>query len=178
MRHPSLTASKSIFQVFDYLTKWHQAKRKDLASSRAIRDSMVIEASAVGQLLASIPAEIMSQRAVECKSYARALLHWEQHIRQGREEKLMHPSHNLEPMYERLQDIYTQIDEPDGIEGISAHLHILNIDQQVLEHRKAGRWTAAQSWYELVLIEQPHNISAQVNLLSCLKESGQYGKFS
>ena len=76
----------------------------------------------------------------------------------------------------QLQDIYTQIDEPDGIEGISAHLHVLDIDQQILAHRKAGRWTAAQSWYEIKLAETPDDMDVQVNLLTCLKESGQHGK--
>lgn len=81
----------------------------------------------------------------------------------------------MEPLYQRLQDIYSQIDEPDGIEGISANLHVLNIDQQVLEHRKAGRWATAQSWYELQLEKEPNNSDAQWNLFTCLKESGQQG---
>ncbi|GAB1209571.1 hypothetical protein APSETT445_008352 [Aspergillus pseudonomiae] len=84
-------------------------------------------------------------------------------------------SKDIEPLFQRLQDIYSQIDEPDGIEGISNHLHALNIDQQVLEHRKAGRWATAQSWYELQLEKEPNNVDAQWNLLTCLKESGQQG---
>jgi serine/threonine-protein kinase ATR len=79
------------------------------------------------------------------------------------------PRIKLETLYERLQEIYTQIDEPDGIEGISAHLHVLNIDQQIIEHRKAGRWTAAQSWYELLLNDRPEDVDVQVNLLTCLR---------
>lgn len=82
----------------------------------------------------------------------------------------------MRPLYERLQHIYTQIDEPDGIEGISTKLPVLNVDQQILEHRKAGRWTAAQSWYELLLNEKPDDLDTQINLLTCLKESGQHGK--
>ena len=129
-------------------------------------------------VLSAIPAEVISRRAVECKSYARALFHWEQYIRQKRDSPHTGGSQSdpeLEPLFERLQVIYTQIDEPDGIEGISAHLQVLNIDQQILEHRKAGRWTAAQSWYELQLAEQPEDVELQVNLLTCLKESGQHG---
>ncbi|KAF9892395.1 serine/threonine-protein kinase M1 [Aspergillus nanangensis] len=44
---------------------------------------------------------------------------------------------------------------------------------QVLEHRKAGRWAPAQSWYELQLENEPNNSEAQWNLFTCLKESGQ-----
>jgi serine/threonine-protein kinase ATR len=129
----------------------------------------------VADLLSSIPAEIISRRAVECDSYSRALFHWEQYIRQMRSNA----TKKLEttPLLERLQAIYTQIDEPDGIEGIAAHLHVLDIDQQILGHQKAGRWAAAQSWYEIKLAEEPNDTDVQVNLLHCLKESGQHGKF-
>lgn len=134
----------------------------------------------VEQLLSAVPAEVISKRAVECKSFSRALFYWEQYIRQRRFQAIENQavgkdSGSLEPLYQRLQDIYTQIDEPDGIEGISAHLHVLNIDQQVLEHRKAGRWVAAQSWYELQLNKTPDDSETQRNLLLCLRESGQHG---
>ena len=126
----------------------------------------------VENLLSLIPADVISRRAVDCRSYARALFHWEQYIRQ---ERASPTKPDLEPLFTRLQSIYTQIDEPDGIEGISTHLQVLNIDQQILEHRKAGRWTAAQSWYEIQLAERPADVDVQVNLLTCLRESGQHG---
>jgi hypothetical protein len=130
----------------------------------------------VRSVLDMIPAELISQRAIECRSYSRALFYWEQHIRQVRDKSKGLETSSL--LLQRLQDIYTQIDEPDGIEGISAHLHVLDIDQQILAHRKAGRWTAAQSWYEIKLAETPDDVDVQVNLLTCLKESGQHGKQS
>jgi serine/threonine-protein kinase ATR len=128
----------------------------------------------VRSVLDLIPAELVSQRAIECRSYSRALFYWEQHIRHVRDLPTNPEARNV--VLQRLQDIYTQIDEPDGIEGISAHLHVLDIDQQILAHRKAGRWTAAQSWYEIKLAETPDDADVQVNLLTCLKESGQHGK--
>ena len=133
--------------------------------------------SSVDAILNIIPADVISRRAVECRSFSRALFHWEQFIRQQRDQhQAARETVNLEPLYERLQEIYTEIDEPDGIEGISSHLQVLNIDQQILEHRKAGRWTAAQSWYEMQLSEKPNDLDVQYNLLRSLKESGQYGK--
>lgn len=77
---------------------------------------------------------------------------------------------------ERLQDIYAHIDEPDGLEGLAAQMQVLDIDQQVLGHRKAGRWTAAQTWYEIRLAEDPDNTDVQHDLLTCLKQSGQHGE--
>uniref|UniRef100_A0A0D2XGS3 non-specific serine/threonine protein kinase n=1 Tax=Fusarium oxysporum (strain Fo5176) TaxID=660025 RepID=A0A0D2XGS3_FUSOF len=68
-------------------------------------------------------------------------------------------------LLQKLQDIYANVDEPDGLDGISAHLQVLDINQQILSHRKAGRWTAVQSWYEMQLAENPVNTDIQIDLL-------------
>lgn len=161
----------------------HNTYQSSRSRREANRDSLFEKYSAqiksVEALLASIPPEIISKRAVECKSFSRALFHWEQYIRKCKTtqaDSQERPS--TEQLYQRLQDIYSQIDEPDGIEGISSQLSALDIDQQVLEHRKAGRWATAQSWYELQLEKEPNNVEAQWNLITCLKESGQQGMSS
>jgi serine/threonine-protein kinase ATR len=79
-------------------------------------------------------------------------------------------------LLETLQGIYANIDEPDGLEGISAHLPVLNINQQMLSHKKAGRWAAAQTWCEMQLAERPNDVDVQLDLLNCLKQAGQHGK--
>lgn len=182
-----ILCSQTVFQVLDYLSRWMQEKKKENVSaksagtragrlpSEADLEQEIVQIQCVETVLALIPADVISRRAVECKSFSRALFHWEQFIRQQREEdRNTNQNVDLEPLYERLQEIYTQIDEPDGLEGISTHLQVLNIDQQILEHRKAGRWTAAQSWYEILLTEKPKDLDVQFNLLTCLKESGQH----
>ncbi len=135
--------------------------------------------SRVEGILQIIPAEVISRRAVECGSYARALFHWEQYYRQLKQVKTESnaPFSEKDELLQHLQMIYAHIDEPDSIEGISAHLQVLNPEQQIIEDRKAGRWTAAQTWYEIALAEKPNNVETQINLLTCLKESGQYGQF-
>lgn len=151
--------------------RWVYLKR--MKPSPSTKETADIEK--VATFLASFPAELISQRAMECSAYSRALFHLEQHIRQVDEAK--DSTHDRNRLVQRVQDIYTQIDEPDGLEGISAHLHVLDIEQQILSHRKAGRWTAAQSWYEIKLAKEPDNIDVQIDLLTCLKESGQHGMF-
>ncbi|KAG9243553.1 protein kinase-like protein rad3 [Calycina marina] len=169
--------SEAVFRVLDYFTRWKQARQAQANEAGKIRNLDKVnlcetEIVFVDNVLDMLPAEVIARRAVECKSYSRALFYWEQHIRQLRVTK--NDNNTTNTLLERLQDIYTQIDEPDGIEGISAHLHVLDIDQQILGHRKAGRWAAAQSWYEIQLAEDPDNTDVQVNLLTCLKESGQH----
>ncbi|KAF1921015.1 hypothetical protein BDU57DRAFT_509551 [Ampelomyces quisqualis] len=180
--------SENVFQALDYLSMWVQEKRKAATEARimagktgrGISDeeemSAIKQISRVEGVLQLIPAEVISRRAVECGSYARALFHWEQYIRQQQQVKGNTKDWFAEKddMLQHLQMIYAQIDEPDSIEGISAHLRVLNPEQQIIEDRKAGRLTAAQSWYEIALAEKPNDTETQINLLTCLKESGQY----
>ncbi|KAJ5731044.1 uncharacterized protein N7483_005552 [Penicillium malachiteum] len=188
-RETIISCSQSVFEVLDYLSRWLQGKKKQLngmnnqsyQSSRSrgdgnrdvLHEKYASQIKSVEALLSAIPPEIISKRAVECKSFSRALYHWEQYIRKCNTQPEPLDNASSEQLYQRLQDIYSEIDEPDGIEGISSHLSGLNVDQQVLEHRKAGRCATAQSWYELQLEKEPDNFEAQWNLVTCLKESGQ-----
>ena len=151
-------------------------RRNRTSSSELDLGGTVAQIERIETISSMIPTETISHRAVECRSFARALLHWEQYIRQRNQLSSLPSKESQYLLYNKLQDIYTQIDEPDGIEGISSHLKLFDIEQQVLEHRKAGRWTAVQSWYELRLNERPDDGEVQLRLLSSLKASGQHGK--
>lgn len=166
--------SQTIFEVLDYLSKWLQDKRKwhTNAQSRAERglkdpalDTAVPQMESVETLLKSVPPQVITQRSIECRSYARALLHWEEYIHSKPQP--------TDEDYRKLQDIYAKIDEPDGIEGISSCMRVLNAEAQILEHAKAGRWQAVQNWYEMQMTEVPDSVEIQANLFHALRESGQ-----
>jgi serine/threonine-protein kinase ATR len=171
---------KNVFQVLDYLSRWVQQKNTLLSayasrSSRALNipsnfDAFVekLQSSRVEQILAAIPPRVIATRASECKSHSRAVFHYEEDIRQLGSE-------NVDEQLKQLQAVYEQINEPDGIEGVSAHLRAINLSQQVLDHKRAGRWAAALSWYEIEVKDNPMDIETHINLLSCFKASSQYG---
>lgn len=156
-----------VFRFLDYAMRWIHAKRSTRLTGAAKENVSKIQA-----MLDSIPAELISQRAIDCNEYARALFHLEQHA-QKMDQAKREPGDRTR-LLQQLQDIYANIDEPDGLEGISAHLHALDINQQILSHKKAGRWAAAQTWYEMQLAEKPDNAEVQVELLNCLKQAGQH----
>lgn len=131
----------------------------------------------IQEVLDSIHPELISQRAVYCKQYSLALFHLEPHYRrEGSEQKLTEEEHH--GLLQSIQDIYAQIDDPDGLEGMIATVANVDINQMILSHRKAGRWEATQTWYEIRLAEDPNNLDVQLDLLTCLKESGQHGKWT
>ncbi|KAI5778912.1 hypothetical protein EDC01DRAFT_672633 [Geopyxis carbonaria] len=169
--------SESVFSIIDYMTKWIHSKRDWISRLPLVKGQDINELFhdadilCVEQILNAIPPDLMGKRSVELKSYARALLYTERHIRKVRTES---GDYEKEPLYEDLQRIYAHIDEPDGMEGISSKIISLDLEQQALEHRKAGRWTAAQSWYEMQLQKKPHDFELQADLIACLKDAGQY----
>jgi serine/threonine-protein kinase ATR len=179
--------SETVFITLDYMCVWLREKKKAVADARATAyrtgqsPADLDEIQGQGQIetierfLATIPADLVATRAMECGTYARALFNWEQYIRQSRPLiPLASGDAVSDEMNDRLIDIYSQIDEPDGLEGISAHLTILSDEQQATLHARSGRWTAAQAWYELQLAERPFDEELQTSLLQCLRETGRY----
>ncbi|KAJ9155587.1 Protein kinase rad3 [Pleurostoma richardsiae] len=160
---------EAVFRVLDYASRWLQ--RKKALPHRNKTDEVQIKR--IQQVLDAIPGELISLRAIDCKQFARAALHLEPYINRKNDEGCKDPVEAKRAL-DALEHIYTQIDEPDGLEGVYANLTFLDINQQILSHQKAGRWTAAQTWYEVRLAEDPDNIDVQLDLLTCLKESGQY----
>ncbi|GAB0136223.1 hypothetical protein EsDP_00004534 [Epichloe bromicola] len=158
----------AVFGCVDYAMRWLQAKRAAGRLSPEGKESV----ARVQGLLDRIPAVLISQRATDCNEYARALFHLEHHAQKMEQQKREPGERNR--LLERLQDIYANIDEPDGLEGITSQLQALDINQQILSHKKAGRWSAAQTWYEMQLAENPGSTEVQVDLLNCLKQAGQH----
>lgn len=172
--------------MIDHLTKWIREKRRYNAhvqaqstklpirqSSEAIDEIRDIAIVNVETVLSNLPPKLIGERSLQCQSYSRALFYWEQYIRRYKKE-----TSNTDHLFTQLQSIYAEIDEPDGIEGISTRLGFVGVESQILEHRKAGRWLAVQSWYEHLLKSRPNDIELKFGLLSSLKESGQHGRCS
>ena len=171
--------------MIDYFLKWARLKRQQTTKERTAmakksglapnsiypedRDG---DATVIERLLSSIPQRVMAEASYRCKAYARALMHFELHIRQERKYK---SETDLQPLYAHLQKIYTHIDEPDGMEGIATKFRIPTIDQQILEHESCGNWAAAQTCYELSLQRNPDNMDHHVGLLNCLRNLGHIG---
>lgn len=180
----SRLANQSVFLFVDYLQKWLRSQKKLIMSRRQLlakkagryvmgdEDEENDPAIArVEDILSSLPPDRMSNAAFQCGSYARALFHWEQYIRETEKQP---PPDGMDLLYARWQEIYTHLDEPDGIEGISSKFTLQTFDQQILEHETAGHWSAAQSCYELALQQDPSNLTYQKGFLNCIKQAGHH----
>lgn len=85
------------------------------------------------------------------------------------------PDDQLQPYYERLHEIYAHLDEPDGMQGVSSLVLSPSLEHQIREHESTGRWTAAQSCWEIKLQNSPNDLEFHLGLIRCLRNLGHYG---
>lgn len=161
---PMLSA-QVIFDLMDHLSKW-------LRQQRVSRSDRAPHMKIVDKVLSSIETELMARAALQSKAYARSLRNFEQRITTLRADRRQP---DLQSYYERLHQIYAEIDEPDGMEGVSTFVIAPSLEHQIREHESTGRWTSAQSCWEVRLQQSPDDVSLHVGLMRCLQNLGHYG---
>ncbi|KAG2115849.1 uncharacterized protein F5147DRAFT_751291 [Suillus discolor] len=175
-------SAQAVFTLLDHLSAYVRVQRQDLPkkvegrrsrgnSEFAIRQQQLIR---VDSVLSSIDHELMAKAALQCRAHARSLMNFEKRIVSMRERQPPPPATDFTPYYERLHEIYAQLDQPDGMEGISTLILSPSLEHQIRQHESTGRWTAAQSCWEVRLQQQPDNLDFHLGLLRCLRNLGHY----
>ncbi|KAF5387623.1 hypothetical protein D9615_000714 [Tricholomella constricta] len=176
-----LLSAQAVFMIMDHLNKWVRVVRQNVSTkkseSKRARDNQ-IDSRAEEQLLrldsilSSIDQNLVARAAFQCKAYARSLMNFERQIVviQERSPK----NKDLPDYYERLHEIYSHLDEPDGMEGVSALILSPSLEHQIRQHESTGRWTSAQSCWEVRLQQSPDNVEFHIGLLRCLRNLGHY----
>jgi serine/threonine-protein kinase ATR len=118
--------------------------------------------------------ELVAKAAFQTKAYARALMNTEQQILAKKRRWVKDDA--LQQDYERLHEIYAKLDESDGMQGVSSLVFSPSLEHQIREHESVGRWTAAQSCWEIKLQSAPEDVQSHVGLIRSLRNLGLYGK--
>ncbi|KAK7033561.1 hypothetical protein VNI00_012785 [Paramarasmius palmivorus] len=170
---------QTVFMILDHLNKWVRKIRQTLNSKKEPprRSSRITSESeqqvlTVDSILSDISQDLMGKAALQCKAYARSLMNFERHILTLQERSLRHK--DLPAYYEKLHEIYAHLDEPDGMEGISTKILSPSLEHQIRSHEINGRWTAAQSCWEVRIQQDPENVEYHLGLLQCLRNLGHY----
>ncbi|KAF9211017.1 serine/threonine-protein kinase M1 [Podila verticillata] len=175
---------QAVFALFDHVSKWiHMRKNATSkpvapramanASQAATRQSQDPALAAMQTHLTSISHGIIAMASLRCKAFARALFHSEQQIRDARQDPRVKPE-ALQELYEKLQEIYVHMEDPDGMEGLSSKITSGAQAQSLRQCESAGRWNEAHSYYESWLRTQPNNLDPHLGVYKCLDNLGQY----
>lgn len=168
--------------LMDHLNKWIRILRQEISfrrnETRRSRQThgtseSEIQVTQVDSILSSIDQTLVAKAAFQCKSYARSLMNFEKQILSLKNGGLS--TENLQIYFDRLHEIYSHLDEPDGMEGVSILITLPSIEHQIRQHESTGRWTSAQSCWEVRLQQNPDRLDYHLGLLRCLRNLGHYG---
>ncbi|CAE6465638.1 unnamed protein product [Rhizoctonia solani] len=181
-------SAQTVFDLMDQLNRWIRNKNQEAVRKRAelrrgrnqARDptghpaivTLEYQRAKVESLLSTIDNELLSNAAFRCRAFARSLMSFEKEIVSKREKGKT--EQELQPLYERLHEIYANLDEPDGMEGVSKLVISPSLEQQIRGHEMTGRWTSAQSCWEIQLQQEPNNLEPHIGLLRCLRNLGHH----
>ncbi|EGO27933.1 hypothetical protein SERLADRAFT_414152 [Serpula lacrymans var. lacrymans S7.9] len=178
-----LLSAQAVFMLLDHLSKYVRILRQDISSkkvdSKRVRTQHVMvegeeQLVQVDSMLSSINHDLMAKAALQCKAYARSLMNFERQIIAMRERQTPSRKNQITPYYERLHEIYANLNEPDGMEGVSTLILSPSLEHQIRQHESTGRWTSAQSCWEVRLQQSPDNLDFHLGLLRCLRNLGHY----
>jgi serine/threonine-protein kinase ATR len=62
------------------------------------------------------------------------------------------------------------------MQGVSISVISPSLEHQIREHESVGRWTSAQSCWEVRLQQSPNDVQLHMGLLRCLRNLGHYGE--
>lgn len=160
-------AAQVLFRVLDHVGHW--MRRMRLVPLRAKRSRLRDALADVHALMDSISQETLARASLQCHAYTRALLAFEYRVRDATCD-----DEALQPDLETMHEIYASLDDPDGMEGISTRVLAPSLEHQIREHESTGRWTDAQSCWEVELQQRPDDVRPHVGLLRCLRSLGHY----
>ncbi|KAJ3127354.1 serine/threonine-protein kinase M1 [Nowakowskiella sp. JEL0407] len=175
-------ACQTIFNIIDHITSSVRLRKMMIANVRGSSRQRITEAEKitiglVQSFLLKIPQETMAMASYRCNSHARAVKHFELHMRNAK-KKLKNTAdrerseEELQALYGVLQKLYAHMDEPDGMRGIAAMVKSPTIEQQIIENEVVGKWIEAQTDYELQLHNNPNDLKSHIGLVNCLKTLG------
>ncbi|RKP36998.1 hypothetical protein BJ085DRAFT_14939 [Dimargaris cristalligena] len=176
--YPQLCA-QTLFHVIDQFNLWaiqeQQQVRKpsgDLPphpTTGLSNRAPISPVSAAQARLQIIPQPTLASAAMACGVGARAIQHLENAYYQL--ESSGDKQGGVEFLRMLLQ-VYSQMNDSDGTEGVSTLLPHVTTDDQIVLFESTGRWISAQACYELKLKQKSDSKDTQLGFARCLKNMG------
>ncbi|XP_021286556.1 serine/threonine-protein kinase ATR isoform X2 [Herrania umbratica] len=148
------------------------SKSKDQSSAlSASQDQLLVQCKYVSELLSAIPKVTLARASFRCQAYARSLMYFESYV-QGKSGSF-NPAAEMSGIFKDedisyLMEIYSCLDEPDGLSGLACLRKSLSLQDQLLINKKAGNWAEVLTACEQALQMEPTSVQRHSDVLNCL----------
>ncbi|XP_062086906.1 serine/threonine-protein kinase ATR isoform X2 [Humulus lupulus] len=184
---------QAVFTLLDNLGQWVDDVKQDLALSPAARpssskqqalkpkdhsqtsmmdhDQLITQCKYVSELLLAIPKVTLARASLRCQAYARSLMYFESYVRE--KSGSFNPAAERSGIFEDedvsyLMELYSCLDEPDGLSGVASLRKSLILQDQILINKKAGNWGEVLTYCEQALQMEPTSAQRHSDVLNCL----------
>ncbi|KAI3815576.1 hypothetical protein L1987_15248 [Smallanthus sonchifolius] len=177
---------QAVFTLLDNLGQWVDDIEQELALSQSNSkqklkdhsanysldlDHLSLQCKHVSELLYAIPKVTLAKASFRCQAYARSLLYFECHVRE--KSGSFNPSAEKSGIFEDqdvsfLMEIYSGLDEPDGLSGLASLRKSKSLQDQLLINKKAGNWAEVLTSCEQALQMESTSVQRHSDVLNCL----------
>ncbi|CAI9104764.1 OLC1v1003516C1 [Oldenlandia corymbosa var. corymbosa] len=184
---------QAVFTLLDNLGQWVDDIEQELALSQSTQlpnskmggpkskesdahvfkqtDQVLTQCRHVSELLAAIPKVTLAKASFRCQAFARSLLYFECHVQE--KSGSFNPAAERSGIFEDedisfLMEIYSNLDEPDGLSGLACLRKLKSIQDHLLINKKAGNWAEVLTSCEQSLQMEPTSVSSHSDVLNCL----------
>ncbi|KAI4350245.1 hypothetical protein L6164_004717 [Bauhinia variegata] len=182
---------QAVFTLLDNLGQWVDDVEQELAlsqsshlvaskqqkpkaqSSNSLTDQeqLLVQCNYVSELLSAIPKVTLARASFQCQAYARSLMYYESYVRQ--KSGAFNPAAERSGIFEdedvsHLMEIYSCLDEPDGLSGLACLRKSLRLQDQLLINKKAGNWADVLTSCEQALQMESTPDQRHSDVLNCL----------
>lgn len=181
---------QAIFTLLDNLEQWVDDVEQELALSQSSaskqqaskskdpspatlmnQDQLLTQRKYVSELLTVIPKVTLARASFRCQAYARSLMYFESHVR-GKSGSF-NPAAERSGVFEDedvsfLMEIYSFLDEPDGLSGLACLRKSLSLQDELLINKKSGNWAEVLTSCEQALQMEPTSVQRHSDVLNCL----------
>ncbi|CAL1372888.1 unnamed protein product [Linum trigynum] len=147
------------------------SKSKDHNTSLPDQDQLLVQCKHVSELLDAVPKVTLARASFRCQAYARSLMYFESHVRE--KSGAFNPAAETSGTFEDedisyLMEIYSCLDEPDGLSGLASLRKSMSLQDQLLLNKKAGNWAEVLTSCEQALQMEALSIQRHSDVLNCL----------
>ncbi|GMH13512.1 hypothetical protein Nepgr_015353 [Nepenthes gracilis] len=183
---------QAIFTLLDNLEQWADDVQQEVALSQSLQpstskqtskpsnqtsitssdsDQHLAQCKYVSELLAAIPKVTLARASFRCLAYARSLMYFESHVRE--KSGSFNPAAERSGIFEDedisfLMEIYSGLDEPDGLSGLACLRKSVSLKDQLLINKKSGNWAEVLTLCEQALQMEPTSVQRHSDVLNCL----------
>ncbi|GAB2267814.1 hypothetical protein Dimus_002790 [Dionaea muscipula] len=182
---------QAVFTLLDNLGQWVDDVEQEVALSHSLQPStskqltkssrgsnsstdsnqLLAPCKYVSELLGAIPKVTLARASLRCQAYARSLMYFESHVRA--QSGSFNPAAERSGVFEDedisfLMEIYSGLDEPDGLSGLACLRKLVSLQDQLLINKKAGNWAEVLTLCEQALQMEPTSVQRHSDVLNCL----------